>query len=112
METHELFIQAVMERRIIRALIDQGKEGTVEKVLVPVDFAPHRKYSNSGFTYQFCDPEKDCKSSLLSISPEALLDLALLGEMFAPADFSDWESAWNIPRTGKLQRSRALTETH
>jgi hypothetical protein len=104
---HEQFIEAIQERRkvSVRFYSKMGR-GVIDLVCAPLDYGPGAA-SDRVSRYWLWDQIKDNGAHTLSLLPEQVLDMRILGEVFDPAKIDARPPHWSIARDWGTQSRRA-----
>jgi hypothetical protein len=100
MNTHDDFISAIQEKKLVKVLINSKEKGEIQRICVPFDFGPSRRKNLkvNPDRYHFCDLDSPDGSHNLSITTEHLLKLEKLEKKFDPADYISWKPNWFVSR--------------
>jgi hypothetical protein len=96
---HKEFIEAIKEKRkACLRFYSRADSGIIDLVCAPLDYGPGAGLQDGVNRYWFWDYTSNNGSHILTLLPEQILDLSLLGAMFDPAGFSAPAPTWSIPR--------------
>jgi hypothetical protein len=110
-KNHEQFIEAIKEKKkVCLRFYSKADSGVIDLVCAPMDYGPGAGIPDGINRYSLWDYTSNNGSHTLSLLPEQVLDLRLLGEGFEPAEFGVPPLQWWIPRDWGSP-SRAGTET-
>jgi hypothetical protein len=72
--------------------------GVIDLVCAPLDYGQVGEVRGGVNRYQLWDYTRNNGSNILSLLPEQILSLSVLGTMFNPAEFGAFPPSWSIPR--------------
>jgi hypothetical protein len=98
MNKHDLFLEAIRDKKKIKVIIDSKEKGRITRHCIPFDFGPSRKYNDQRDRYHFYDLDSPERPHVLSILAEQLVEIEILNEKFEPGDYVNFEPSWSIPR--------------
>lgn len=94
-----IFLEAISLKRQVNIKINSKEKGIIERVCVPFDFGPSRRYKDGLDRFHFFDLNSPEGKHNLSILPEQLIEINLLTIAFNPADYITWSPInWFIQR--------------
>jgi len=100
-QNHERFIEAIKEKKKVWVrFYSPADNGVLEHVCAPMDYGPGDEISDGLNRYWLWDYGSDTDSHTLGLTPQQIVDLQVLGEVFSPADFGVQPWQWSIPRDG------------
>lgn len=98
----EEFVAAIRSRSLVRvAFFSEEDHAVLSRTCAPMDIGPSRRYHDGRDRYHLWDYESDQGPHPLSILPESIQKLEVLGKTFDPADFITWDtgtSPWFVSR--------------
>lgn len=95
----DIFVQAISARRKVQVRFFSKEDGAaLTRVCAPMDYGPGRRTHDKSDRFWLWDYESDQGSHTLGLKPDQVLDLAILDEVFDPAEFVTWTPAWFVPR--------------
>jgi hypothetical protein len=96
---HKQFIEAINEKKkVCLRFYSKADSEVIDLVCAPMDYGPGAGVQDGVNRYWLWDYTSNNGSHTLSLLPEQVLDLRVVGEVFAPADFGVQHSPWSIPR--------------
>jgi hypothetical protein len=95
---HDLFILSINDRKILKITFDSKEKGVIERICVPFDFGPSRKYKDGLDRYHFYDLNSPEGKHNLSILVEQLLSCEIQDILFDPKDYVTWTPNWIVKR--------------
>ncbi|WP_338542309.1 hypothetical protein [Paenibacillus tundrae] len=97
---HELFLQAINEKRKIMVTFFSNEDGhSLKRLCAPFDYGPSNKYKDKSPRYHMYDYTSDSGSHVLSILPGQLKEILLTDEYFNPLDLVTWNNPkWHVQR--------------
>ena len=79
------------------------EKGKIERICIPFDFGPSRRYKDKESRFHFYDLDSPEGNHNLSILPSQIITIEILKESFSPKDYIKWKPNWFIKRNwGKL----------
>jgi len=91
MATHqEIFLSSIHGKRIVKLQFDSNEKGLIERICIPFDFGPSRRYKDGADRYHFYDLDSPDGKHNLSILPEQITELVMLDDVFEPGDYVTW----------------------
>lgn len=86
---HEQFIAALKEKRKVRVqFYSKADSGVLDRVCAPMDYGPGSGNKDGLNRYWLWDYASKTGSHTLGLMPQQIVDLQVLGELFAPTDFT------------------------
>jgi hypothetical protein len=99
---HKQFIEAINEqKKVCLRFYSKADSGVIDLVCAPLDYGQGAGIQDGVNRYWLWDYTSNNGSHTLSLLPEQVLDLQVLGAEFDPADFGVPPPAWSIPRAWK-----------
>ena len=99
MESHyDIFVFAIHGKRSIKIKCDTKEKGLIERLCIPFDFGPSRRYKDGLNRFHFYDLDSPDGKHNLSILEEQLTNIELLDDIFDPADYVNWTPNWILKR--------------
>lgn len=98
MEKNRVFLSAIHEKKLVNVMIESKEKGTINRICVPFDFGPSRRYRDGLNRYHFYDLDSPEGSHNLSILPNQLLAITLLNQNFDPKDYVTFTPNWFVSR--------------
>jgi hypothetical protein len=96
---HKQFIEAISEqKKVCLRFYSKADSGVIDLVCAPLDYGPGAGIQDGVNQYWLWDYTSNNGSHTLSLLPEQVLDLRVLGSVFDPAEFGVPPPAWSIPR--------------
>ena len=95
---HEKFVEAILQKKLVKIVFNSFQKGQIERKCVPYDFAVSNKYKDRKVRYHFYDLDSPDSNHNLPVFPEQLISLEILAESFNPEDFVSWTPRWTIKR--------------
>jgi hypothetical protein len=96
---HKQFIEAIKEKnKVCLRFYSKADSGTIDLVCAPTDYGPGAVVQDGVNRYWFWDYTSNTGSPNLSLLPEQVLDIRVLGQAFDPKDVSEPWPTWSIPR--------------
>jgi len=95
---YQKFIEAIHQKKLVKAVVDTEEKGIIERKCVPFDYAVSNRYKDDRERFHFFDLDSPDGQHNLSILPEKLKSLEILDELFDPADYVNWTPNWTISR--------------
>lgn len=98
-QNHAQFIAAIHEKKKVWVrFYSAADHGVLDRVCGPMDYGPGGNVSDGLNRYWLWDYASTADSHTLGLTPQEIVDLRVLGEVFSPADFGDRPWPWAIPR--------------
>ncbi len=97
---HSRFIEAIAEKKKVSVrFFSLADNGVLDRICAPMDYGPGSDVKDARNRYLFWDYKGTPEGShTLSLLPQQVLDLQVLGEVFDPAHFGAQTAPWFIPR--------------
>ena len=96
---HKQFIEAIKEKKkVCLRFYSNADSGVIDLVCAPMDYGPGAGIQDGVNRYWLWDYTSNNGSHTLSLLPEQVLDLRVLGEVFDPAQIEVTPPQWAIPR--------------
>jgi hypothetical protein len=94
----DLFLQAINQRRNVHVTVNTDQKGIIQRLCIPFDYGPSRKYKDGLDRYHFYDLDSPDGIHNLSILPEQLIEIKLTEVSFDPANYVTWKPNWIVKR--------------
>ncbi len=95
----ETFLSAIHAKKLVEIVFDSKDEGAKKRICVPFDFGPSRRnLSPNPDRYHFYDLNSPNGNHTLSITPDQLLSISILDDIFEPGQYVTWQPNWFISR--------------
>lgn len=99
MSNHEIFLEAIKEKKIVKVKFNSKEKGVIERMCIPFDFGPSRRNMiPNPERYHFYDLDSPDDKHTLSILPEQVILIETTEQVFDPADYITWKTNWFISR--------------
>lgn len=96
---HKQFIEAIKDRKKVSLrLYSKADSGVIDLICAPLDYGPASVTPDGVNRYRLWDYSRNNGSNILSLLPEQILDLSVLGLTFDPTEFGNPAPEWAIPR--------------
>ena len=96
---HKQFIEAIKEKKKVSLrLYSKADSGVIDLTCAPLDYGPRAGIPDGVNRYSLWDYTSNTGSHILSLLPEQILGLSVLGAEFDPAEFGVPPAQWSIPR--------------
>jgi hypothetical protein len=96
---HEQFIEAIKEKKKVNLrFYSKADSGVIDLVCAPMDYGPGAGIPDGVNRYSLWDYTNNNGSHILSLLPEQVLNISVLGEVFDPAQITVRPADWFIPR--------------
>ena len=96
---HKEFIQAIQAKtKVCVRFYSKADSGVVDLVCAPLDYGPEAAIPDGVNRYSLWDYSSNNGSHILSLLPEQVLDMRILGELFDPAKIEVRPPHWFIAR--------------
>ncbi len=96
---HEQFIEAIKEKKkVCVRFYSKSDGGVLDRVCAPLDYGPGGGTDDGLNRYSFWDYGSNTGIHVLSLLPQQILDLRLLGEVFDPVQLDVSPPHWFVPR--------------
>jgi hypothetical protein len=110
---HKQFIAAIEEKKkVCLRFYSRADSGVIDLVCAPLDYGPGIGIPDGVNRYSLWDYTSNNGSHTLSLLPEQILGLQVLGEAFDPAEFGVRPSPWLVPRTWGSPAKGEPTNAH
>jgi hypothetical protein len=97
--SHQQFIAAIQEKKKVSVrLYSKADSGVIDLVCAPLDYGLAGETQDGVNRYQLWDYSSNNGSHHLSLLPEQVLDLRVLGLLFDPAEFGPRPAPWSVAR--------------
>lgn len=94
----ENFVQAINEMKLVKVVFDSYEKGRIERVCVPFDYGPSRRYKDGMERYHFYDLDSPSGNHNLAILPQQIKNIEILNEKFTPENYVKWTPNWFLKR--------------
>lgn len=95
----EEFIAAIQSRHKIKLTFQSKEDGRpLTRTCAPMDYGPSRRAHDKSDRYHSWDYDSDTERHTLSLLPNQVIAIEVLGETFDPAEFVTWQTDWFIKR--------------
>jgi len=99
MATHyEVLILSINGKKLVNVKCDTKEKGIIERLCVPFDHGPSRRYKDGLDRFHFYDLDSPDGKHNLSILLEQIISIELLDDSFDPADYVTWTPNWIVKR--------------
>lgn len=96
---HDVFIDAIRTKKKLRIRFYSEDDGSyIERVCAPMDYAAGRRIRDGIPRYWVWDFDSDQANHTLPLKAERIEWMVDTGELFDPATFVTWRTAWVIDR--------------
>lgn len=96
MNDHQIFLDAIYEKIIIKVEFNSKEKGVIERNCIPFDFGPwKRNVSPNPDRYHLYDLDGPDGEHNLSITPDKVISIASTGKSFNPFDYINWNPPYN-----------------
>jgi len=96
---HKGFIEAIPERKKVSLrFYSTADSGVIDLVCAPMDYGPRTENPDGVNRYSLWDYTSNNGSHILSLLPDQILSLSVLGELFDPAGIDVRPPQWFIAR--------------
>jgi hypothetical protein len=96
---HKEFIEAIKDRKkVCLRFYSNADSGVIDLVCAPMDYGPGAEVPDKVNRYSLWDYTSNNGSHTLSLLPEQVLDIRVLGEVFDPAQINVRPQHWFIER--------------
>lgn len=96
---HTRFIEAISEKKKVSvSFYSKADSGVLDHVCAPMDYGPGGDIQDGLNHYWLWDYSAKADAQVLSLLPQQIVDLQVLGEVFDPADFGIRSTPWCVPR--------------
>jgi hypothetical protein len=99
---HKQFIEAIKEKhKVCLRFYSKADSGVIDLVCAALDYGPGAGFQDGVSRYWLWDYTSNTGVPLLSLLPDQVLDIRILGEVFDPAEFGAPSPTWSVPRDWK-----------
>lgn len=101
MNNKEIFLQAIIDKKIVKVKVDTYKKWIIERHCIPFDFWKSRRKWVEFWEekFHFWDLDSPEKIHNLPVLPEQLLEIELIDKTFEPWIYVTWKPInWYIKR--------------
>jgi hypothetical protein len=96
---HQQFIEAInQKKKVCLRFYSRADSGVIDLVCAPMDYGPGAGIQDGINRYSLWDYTSNNGSHTLSLLPDQVLDLRVLGEGFDPGQIEVTSPQWSIPR--------------
>jgi hypothetical protein len=96
---HKQFIAAIQEKKKVSLrLCSKADSGVIDLICAPLDYGLVGEVQDGVNRYSFWDYTSNNGSHQLTLRPEQVLGLSVLGLLFNPAEFGVPTAPWSVPR--------------
>jgi hypothetical protein len=96
---HKQFIEAIKEKhKVCLRFYSKADSEVIDLLCAPVDYGPGAGNHDGVSRYWLWDYTSNNGSHTLSLLPEQVLDIRVLGEVFDPEQIEIKPPQWSIPR--------------
>ena len=96
---HPRFIEAINEKnKVWVKFYSTADSGALDHVCAPLDYGPGSELLDGLHRYWLWDYTGTPESHTLSLGPQQIVELQVLGETFDPTEFDVSPFPWAIPR--------------
>lgn len=96
---HKQFIEAIQQKRkVALRFYSKADSEVIDLVCAPLDYGPAATFPDGVNRYSLWDYSGNNSSNILTLLPEQVLDIRVLGEVFDPANIDVRASHWSIER--------------
>jgi hypothetical protein len=96
---HKQFIEAIKEKhKVCLRFYSKADSEVIDLLCAPVDYGPGAGILDGVSLYWLWDYTSNNGSHTLSLLPEQVLDIRVLGEVFDPEQIEIKSPQWSIPR--------------
>ncbi|WP_194191202.1 hypothetical protein [Clostridium chrysemydis] len=92
------FVQAINDMKLVKVVFDSYEKGRIERICVPFDYGPSRRYKDGRNRYHFYDLDSQSSNHNLSILPQQIKSIEMINEEFNPKDYVKWTPNWFLKR--------------
>jgi hypothetical protein len=98
-QNHELFISAIHNTDLLNLTFNSKEKGVIQRTCAPLDYGVSRRHNSSqDMRYHLWDYDSSDGEHPLSILPEQVVSIELVGEKFSPSTIIDWTPNWHLNR--------------
>jgi hypothetical protein len=95
---YDVFVSAINDKKMVKIKCDTKEKGVIERICIPFDNGPSRKYKDGLDRFHFYDLDSPDGKHNLSILEAQLINIELMDEIFEPGDYVKWEPNWILKR--------------
>jgi hypothetical protein len=96
---HNRFIEAIHEKKkVCVRFYSKADSEVLDRVCAPMDYGPGGEIPDGLNRYWLWDYKSNTDSHTLSLVPQQIMELDVLGEVFDPAQLEVRLPQWSIPR--------------
>jgi len=96
---HKQFIEAIKEKKkVCLRFYSKADSGVIDLICAPMDYGPGCGIQDGVNRYWMWDYTSNTGSPVLSLLPNQIMDIRVLGQVFDPAEFDAPPPTWSIPR--------------
>jgi hypothetical protein len=94
------FIAAIHSKHKVRlTFYSKEDKGPITRTCAPMDYGPSRRaIADKSDRFHFWDYDSDTGNHTLSLLPDQINLIEVLGDTFDPADFVTWSPNWFVVR--------------
>lgn len=93
------FIAAIHSKNKVRLTFHSKEDnGALVRTCAPMDYGPSSRAHDKSDRFHFWDYDSDKQRHTLSLLPEQVISIQVLGETFNPGEFVTWPTAWHVQR--------------
>ena len=109
---HQKFLEAINERMKVRVrFYSIADSGVIDSVCAPMDYGSGDAPQGGLNRYWLWDYKNSTGTHNLSLSPQQIVELHVLNEMFDPAEFGMRPWPWSIARGWGMSGAKATTKS-
>ncbi|WP_028857222.1 hypothetical protein [Psychrilyobacter atlanticus] len=94
----EILETAIHSMKKVKVILNSKEKGRIERICIPFDFGPSRKYKDKKSRFHFYDLDSPEGKHNLSILPSQIINIEILKDSFSPEDYVKWQPNWFIVR--------------
>ncbi|HSR88931.1 MAG TPA: hypothetical protein VLK22_00835 [Candidatus Udaeobacter sp.] len=100
MNYHQIFLNAIQDKIIVKVRFNSQEKGIIERLCIPFDFGPSRRQNlvENPDRYHFYDLDSPERQHTLSILPNQIISIEATAKSFDPAQYITWTPKWFIKR--------------
>ena len=96
---HAQFVEAISQKKKVWVqFYSTADSGVLDRVCAPLDYGPGGGIQDGLNRYWLWDYASNTGTHTVGLVPQQIVELQVLGEGFAPADFGAPAWQWAIPR--------------
>jgi hypothetical protein len=96
---HQQFIDAIQAKtKVFVRFYSVPDSGVKDLTCAPLDYGPGPEVPSGLHRYWLWDYASNTGTHILHLAPEQIVNLQVLGSVFAPAEFGTPARVWSIPR--------------